>query len=90
MIIHASLMTGKPYSLKNGVLTIEFSQLYSQSKPRLEKAEYREVVNEVFSKILREKIIVNYIVTKDKEDIQDKEQLLKDKINGLPFEVYDE
>lgn len=90
MIIHASLMTGKPYSLKNGVLTIEFSQLYSQSKPRLEKAEYREVVNEVFSKILNEKIIVNYIVTKDKEDIQDKEQLLKDKINGLPFEVYDE
>ncbi|MDO5517258.1 MAG: DNA polymerase III subunit gamma/tau [Clostridium sp.] len=90
MIIHASLITGKPYSLKNGVLTIEFSQLYSQSKPRLEKAEYREIVNEVFSKILREKIIVNYIVTKEKEDIQDKEQLLKDKINGLPFEVYDE
>lgn len=90
MIIHASLITGKPYSLKNGVLTIEFSQLYSQSKPRLEKAEYREIVNEVFSKILREKIIVNYIVTKEKEDIQDKEQLLKEKINGLPFEVYDE
>lgn len=90
MIVHASLITGKPYSLKNGVLTIEFSQLYSQSKPRLEKAEYREIVNEVFSKILREKIIVNYVVTKEKEDIQDKEQLLKDKINGLPFEVYDE
>ena len=90
MIIHASLMTGKPYSLKNGVLTIEFSELYSQSKPRLEKSEYREVVNEVFSKILREKIIVNYIVTKEKEDIQDKEQLLKDRINGVPFEVYDE
>ena len=90
MIIHASLMTGKPYSLKNGVLTIEFNQLYSQSKPRLEKAEYRELVNEIFSKILKEKIIVNYIVTQDKEDIQDKEQLLKDKMSGLPFEVYDE
>ena len=25
-----------------------------------------------------------------KEDIQDKEHLLKDRINGLPFEVYDE
>ena len=90
MIIHASLMTGKPYSLKNGVLTIEFNQLYSQSKPRLEKAEYRELVNEIFSKILKEKIIVNYIVTQDKEDIQDKEQLLKDKMSGLTFEVYDE
>lgn len=90
MIIHASLITGKPYSLKNGVLTIEFNQLYSQSKPRLEKAEYREVVNDIFSKILKEKIIVNYIVTQDKEDIQDKEQLLKDKMSGLPFEIYDE
>ena len=90
MIIHASLMTGKPYSLKNGVLTIEFNQLYSQSKPRLEKAEYREIVNDIFSKILKEKIIVNYIVTQDKEDIQDKEQLLKDKMSGLPFEIYDE
>lgn len=90
MIIHASLMTGKPYSLKNGVLTIEFNQLYSQSKPRLEKAEYREIVNDIFSKILKEKIIVNYIVTQDKEDMQDKEQLLKDKMSGLPFEIYDE
>jgi len=90
MIIHASLMTGKPYSLKNGVLTIEFNPLYSQSKPRLEKAEYRELVNETFSSILKEKIIVNYIVTQDKQDIQNKEQLLKDKMNGVPFEVYDE
>lgn len=89
-IIHASLITGKPYSFKNGVLTIGFSELYSQSKPRLENAQYRETVNEVFSKVLREKIIVNYTIIKEKEDIMDKEQMLKDKIDGIPFEVYDE
>ena len=89
-IIHASLITGKPYSFKNGVLTIGFSELYSQSKPRLENAQYRETVNEVFSKVLREKIIVNYTIIKEKEDIVDKEQMLKDKIDGIPFEVYDE
>lgn len=89
-IIHASLITGKPYSFKNGVLTIGFNELYSQSKPRLENHQYRETVNEVFSKVLGEKIVVNYIVIKEKEDISDKEQMLKDKIDGIPFEVYDE
>ena len=89
-IIHASLITGKPYSFKNGVLTIGFNELYSQSKPRLENNQYRETVNEVFSKVLGEKIVVNYIVIKEKEDISDKEQMLKDKIDGIPFEVYDE
>ena len=89
-IIHASLITGKPYAFKNGVLTIGFNELYSQSKPRLENAQYREIVNEVFSKVLREKIIVNYTVIKEKEDIVTKEQMLKDKIEGIPFEVYDE
>lgn len=89
-IIHASLITGKPYAFKNGILTIGFSELYSQSKPRLENQQYRETVNEIFSKVLREKVIVNYIVIKDKEDFIDKEQMLKDKIEGIPFEVYDE
>lgn len=89
-IIHASLMTGKPYSFKNGVLTIGFNELYSQSKPRLENQQYRETVNEIFSKVLREKVIVNYTIIKEKEDLVDKEQMLKDKIEGIPFEVYDE
>ena len=89
-IIHASVITGKPYSFKNGVLTIGFNELYSQSKPRLENQQYRETVNEIFSKVLREKVIVNYTIIKEKEDLVDKEQMLKDKIEGIPFEVYDE
>ena len=90
MIVYASLKTGKPYAFKNGVLTVGFSELYSQSKPRLENPQHKETVNEVFSKVLREKIIVNYTVIKEKEDIINKEQMLRDKIDGIPFEVYDE
>ena len=90
MIIYASLKTGKPYAFKNGVLTIGFSELYSQSKPRLENVQHKETVNDVFSKVLGEKIIVNYTVIQEKEDLIDKEQMLKDKIDGIPFEVYDE
>ncbi len=76
-IIHASLITGKPYSFKNGVLTIGFNELYSQSKPRLENQQYRETVNEIFSKVLREKVIVNYTIIKEKKILLIKSKCLK-------------
>jgi DNA polymerase-3 subunit gamma/tau len=89
MIVYASIVTAKPYSIKNGVVTLEYEATYAFNKQRLEKAEYREVVNSVFSEILKEKIIVEYIVRKDNEH-KDNEQLLKQAIDGIPFEVYDE
>jgi len=89
MIVYASIVTAKPYSIKNGVVTLEYEAVYAFNKERLQKNEYREIVNSVFSEVLREKIIVDYIVGKDKED-KDKEELLKQAIDGIPFEVYDE
>lgn len=89
MIVYASIVTAKPYSMKNGVVTLEYEAMYAFNKQRLEKTEYREVVNGVFSEILKEKIMVDYIVRKDNEH-KDKEELLKNAIDGIPFEVYDE
>ncbi len=89
-VIHASLLTGKPYSFKNGIVTIGFNELYSKSKPRLENPDFKPVVNEVFSKVLGEKVIVNYTLIEEKEDIINNEQMIKSKIDGIPFEVYDE
>ena len=89
MIVYASIVTAKPYSIKNGVVTLEYEATYAFNKQRLEKAEYREVVNSVFSEILKEKIIVDYIVRKDNEH-KDNEQLLKQAVDGIPFEVYEE
>ena len=89
MIVYASIVTAKPYSVKSGVVTLEYEAMYAFNKDRLQKAEYRDIVNAVFSEILKEKIIVDYIVKKDKEH-KDKEELLKQTIDGIPFEVYDE
>ena len=89
MIIYASIVTAKPYSVKNGVVTLEYDATYAFNKARLEKAEYRTIVNEVFSEVLRDKLVVNYIV-REQELEQDKEALLKEKIDGIPFDVYDE
>lgn len=89
MIVYASIVTAKPYSFKNGVVTLEYDAMYAFNKSRLEKAEYRNVVNEVFSEVLKEKVLVDYIVRKDGEH-KDKEELLKQTIEGVPFDIYDE
>jgi DNA polymerase III subunit gamma/tau len=89
MIVYASIVTAKPYSIKNGIVTLEYEAMYAFNKERLQKSEYREIVNSVFSEVLKEKIIVDYIVGKDKEH-KDNEELLKQAIDGIPFEVYDE
>lgn len=89
MIVYASIVTAKPYSIKNGVVTLEYEAMYAFNKQRLEKSEYRDVVNGVFSEILKEKIMVDYIVRKDNEH-KDNEELLKQAIDGIPFQVYEE
>ncbi|CUU51044.1 DNA polymerase III subunit gamma/tau [Clostridium beijerinckii] len=89
MIVYASIVTAKPYSLKNGIVTLEYDSMYAFNKDRLQKAEYREIVNTVFSEVLKEKVIVDYIVKNDNE-VKDQEELLKETIEGIPFEIYDE
>lgn len=89
MIVYASIVTAKLHGFKNGIVTLEYDAMYAFNKNRLEKAEYRSVVNEVFSEALKEKVIVEYIVKKDSEH-KDKEELLKQTIEGVPFDIYDE
>ena len=89
MIVYASIVTAKPYSFKDGVVTLEYEAMYAFNKERLQKSEYRDIVNAVFSEALNEKILVDYVVKKDKEN-KNKEELLKQTIDGIPFEVYDE
>ena len=89
MIVYASIVTAKPYSFKDGVVTLEYEAMYAFNKERLQKSEYRDIVNTVFSETLNEKILVDYVVKKDKE-YKNKEELLKQTIEGVPFEIYDE
>jgi DNA polymerase-3 subunit gamma/tau len=89
MIVYASIVTAKPYSCTSGVVTLEYEAMYAFNKDRLQKSEYKDIVNAVFSEALKEKIIVDYVVKKNKEN-KDKEELLKQAIEGIPFEIYDE
>lgn len=89
MIVYASIVTAKPYNVKNGVVILEYDAMYAFNKERLQKLEYREIVNSVFSEALKEKVSVDYIIKEDKE-YKNNEDLLKERIDGIPFEVYDE
>lgn len=62
MIIYASLMTGKPYSCKDGIVEILYDEQYAFNKNRLEKEDNRKVVENVFGEILNEKVRVRYVV----------------------------
>ncbi|NFN81828.1 DNA polymerase III subunit gamma/tau [Clostridium botulinum] len=90
MVVYASIVTARPYKFENGVATMLYEASYAFNKERLEKLEYKKLVNEVFSEVLKDKIIVRYEVEENKSDESSKEELLKQRLDGIPFEILDE
>ncbi|WP_252243284.1 MULTISPECIES: DNA polymerase III subunit gamma/tau [unclassified Clostridium] len=90
MVIYASIVTARPYKFENGVATLLYETSYAFNKNRLEKLEYKKIVNEVFSEVLKDKIIVRYEVENNKDGESSKEELLKQRLDGMPFEILDE
>ncbi|WP_160676971.1 DNA polymerase III subunit gamma/tau [Clostridium sp. C8-1-8] len=91
MVVYASLITGKPSSVEEGIVTIEYEEQYSFNKIRLEKIEVSKTVDEVFSEILRDKVKVRYKINKgDEEESKATEELLVDIIGDDILQVLDE
>ncbi|NFO11318.1 DNA polymerase III subunit gamma/tau [Clostridium botulinum] len=90
MVVYASIVTARPYKFENGVATMLYEASYAFNKERLEKLEYKKLVNEVFSEVLKDKIMVRYEVEDNKSDESNKEELLKQRLDGIPFEILDE
>ncbi|MBY6811395.1 DNA polymerase III subunit gamma/tau [Clostridium botulinum] len=90
MVVYASIVTARPYKFENGVATMLYEASYAFNKERLEKLEYKKLVNEVFSEVLKDKIMVRYEIEDNKSDESSKEELLKQRLDGIPFEILDE
>ena len=58
MIISSLIMIGKPVDCSNGVITVEFDSQNEFAKNRLSEAKNRDVINDVFFEIFREKVKV--------------------------------
>lgn len=90
MIVYASMLTGKPISCENGILTIEYEDQYRFNKDRLEKPEYKAVIKEVLAEIFREDIKVVFIVEESNGENVDMAKVLMDKLGDVDLDIYDE
>ena len=90
MVIYASLITGRLYSCKNGVIEIKYEEKFSFNKQRLEKEDYRKSVDSAFSEVLRENVKVKYTIEKEEKEVtESKEDKLKAAFGEDMVEIID-
>ena len=90
MIIYASILTGRPVACSRGIVTIQFSSDYKLSKDRLDKAEYKGIINDIFSEVLREDIKVNFIVEEENKNAKSTEDILVETFGADFVDIIDE
>lgn len=91
MVLATALMMGKVSAFSNGIITISFTKEYNFHKLRLEREEYRKVINDIFSEVLNERVSITYEIENDEaEKDVDMEKMLSDIFPENLVEIYDE
>ena len=90
MIIYASILMGRPISCSNGIITVEFDEDYKLSADRLNKAENKVVVNEVFSEVFQEKLNVQFVSKEKRNNEQNAEDVLMNAFGEGLVDILDE
>lgn len=91
MVLATALMMGKVQKFQDGVITIGFTKEYNFHKQRLEKEEYRKIINDVFSEALNERVLVTYEVESNNINNEvSKEKILSDIFPEDLVEICDE
>lgn len=90
MIISSLIMIGKPVSCSNGVITIEFDEQNEFAKNRLSEAKNRDIINEVFFEIFREKVKVNFVIQSDDKKSKSTEDILRETLGDELIDFIDE
>lgn len=89
-VLGAHLTNGVPAAIKGGVLEIRFQKDYNFSKHNLEKSDNNKKVQEIFSEILKEKIIIKYSVESDEIKKTSPEEVLKKTFGEDVVDIIDE
>ncbi|MBU5593356.1 DNA polymerase III subunit gamma/tau [Clostridium sp. MSJ-4] len=90
MVIYASLLTGVPESCKDGVVEIKYEHQYAFNKPRLETAENKKIIEDIFSEILKERVKVKYFIEEEIREDDAKERILIETFGEDKVEIIDE
>ncbi|RXM74749.1 DNA polymerase III subunit gamma/tau [Clostridium tetani] len=92
MVIYASLMTAVPLKCINGEITLMYGKEYAFNKQRLEKENNSEMVENIFSQVLKDKVRIKYIIEDEKDEVieKDPEQVLKNTFGENIVEIIEE
>lgn len=92
MIIQASVIVGSPMKCDRGVIEVRFAKEYSFNKKRLEKKEYRDVLEDTAAAILGEKVKFRFSVEgeKEREPEEAGKATLAESLQGTGVEIVDE
>ena len=90
MIISSLIMIGKPVDCSNGVITVEFDSQNEFAKNRLSEAKNRDIINDVFFEIFREKVKVNFVVQSDDNNGKSTEDILRETLGDHLIDFIDE
>lgn len=90
MIVYASMLTGKPVECKNGVLTIKYEDQFKFNKDRLEKPEYRAIIQEVLAEIFREDIKIAFEVEEVSNNEKSTADMLLETLGSDMVDILDE
>lgn len=90
MIISSLIMMGKPVDCSNGIITVEFDSQNEFAKNRLSESKNRDVINDVFFEIFKEKVKVNFVVQSDYNNGKSTEDILRDTLGDDLIDFIDE
>ena len=90
MIISSLIMIGKPVDCSNGIITVEFDNQNEFAKNRLSEAKNRDIINDVFFEIFREKVKVNFVIQSDDNRGKSTEDILRDTLGDDLIDFIDE
>ena len=90
MIISSLIMIGKPVDCSNGLITVEFDSQNEFAKNRLSEAKNRDIINDVFFEIFREKVKVNFVVQSDDNNGKSTEDILRKTLGDHLIDFIDE
>ena len=90
MIVYASLITGKPIDCSKGILTIEYEEQYKFNKDRLEKPEYRALLQEILAEIFREDIKIVFTVEEGNGEEKSTADMLLETLGSDMVDILDE
>lgn len=77
MVLFTCLTTGQVVDCQGGIITIRYSSEYAFNKTRLEKTENKNIVESIFSEVLKEKVRIKYIIDEKSKDGESKGKALK-------------